>query len=161
MPFKMVKKISTFLASLKIIGTQKTDKGETLVKNCYKRDDISRMMPRMKNFRSVKNDDGTRSQIQKRLLLCNSNELYTQFTWDHEDLKINIFKFTKLRPRHCVLAGSSSTYNVCIWVHRENFQLVLDEINIQHLTVDTDMMLKNYHDCLDAIVRPDFQVPVI
>lgn len=27
-----------------------------------------------------KNDDGTRQHVEKRLLLCNANELYEQFT---------------------------------------------------------------------------------
>ena len=49
---------------------------ETLVKTFYERDDISRMMPGMKDFVSVKNDDGSRSHVQKRLLLCNINKLY-------------------------------------------------------------------------------------
>ena len=32
---------------------------------------------------------------------------------------------------------------------------MLNEINIQDLTEDTDMMLKNYHKCLDSSVCPD------
>ena len=36
---------------------------ETLVKTFYERDDISRMMPGMKYFVSVKNYNGTRSNI--------------------------------------------------------------------------------------------------
>ena len=61
---------------------------ETLVKTFYERDDIIRMMTRMKDFVSVKNDDGTRSHVQKRLLLSNINKLYAQFTTEHEGLKI-------------------------------------------------------------------------
>ena len=59
---------------------------ETLLKTFYERDDISLMMPGMKDFVSVKNDDGTRSHVQKRPLLCNLNELYAQFTAEHEGL---------------------------------------------------------------------------
>ena len=44
---------------------------------------------------------------------------------------------------------------VCVCVHHENVKLMLNEIYIQHLTEYTDMMLDNYHDCLDAIVCPD------
>ena len=112
---------------------------ETLVRTFYERDDISRMMPGMKDFVSVKNDDGTRSHVQKRLLLCSINKLYAQFTAEHEGLKISILKFTKLRPRHCVLAGSSGSHNVCVCMHQENTKLILNEIDIQHLTADTDM----------------------
>ena len=83
-----------------------------------------------------------RSQIQKRLLLCNLNELYPQLTSEHEGLKIIIFKFTKHRPRHCIIAGSSSTQSVCVCVHHENVKLMSNEINIKHLPQDNDMMLK-------------------
>ena len=38
---------------------------ETLVKTFYERDKISRMMQGMKDFLSVKSDDGTRSHVQK------------------------------------------------------------------------------------------------
>ena len=65
---------------------------EILVKTFYERDDISRMMSRMKEFVSVKNCNGTRSHVQKRLLLCNVNLLYAQFTAEHEGLKIIITK---------------------------------------------------------------------
>ena len=126
----------------------------TLVKTTYERVGISRMIPRMKDFVSVKNDDGTHSRVRKRFLLCNINELYAQFTAEHEGLKISISKFTKLRLRHCVLAGSSGSHNVCICMHLENIKLMLNEINIQHLTEDTDMSLNNYHVCLDSIICP-------
>ena len=50
-------------------GRALTLKTKTLVKTFYERDDISRMMPGMKDFVSVKNYNGTRSRVQKRLLL--------------------------------------------------------------------------------------------
>ena len=136
-----------------ILPNPKKKEIETLVKTFYERDDISRMMPRMKDFVSVKNDDGTRSHVQKRLLIYNINELYAQFTEEHEGLKIGISIFTKLRPRHCVLAESNGNQNVCVCMqHEKNIKLMLNEINIQHLTEDTDMSLNNYHNCLDSIV---------
>ena len=42
-------------------------------------------------------------------------------------------------------------------MHHENIKLMLNEINIQHLTEDTDMSLNNYHDYFDSIVCPDLQ----
>ena len=44
---------------------------------------------------------------------------------------------------------------MCVCVHHDSIELMLNEINIQHLIMDTDMMLKNYHACLDAILCPD------
>ena len=97
-----------------------TPEAKTLVKKFYEHDDISKMMPGMKDFVSIKNNDGTRSHIQKRLLLCNLNELHAQFTSEHEGLKISISKFIKRKPCHYILAGSSDSHNVCVCLHHEN-----------------------------------------
>ena len=40
-------------------------------------------------------------------------------------------------------------------MHHENIKLMLNEINIQHLTEDAVMSLNNHHDCLDSIVCPE------
>ena len=63
-------------------------------------------------------------------LICNLKRLHTQFTSEHEGLNISIFNLTKLRPGHCVPAGSSGTHNVCVCVHHENVKLMLNEINV-------------------------------
>lgn len=110
-------------------------------------------MPGMKDFVSVKQNDNTRVHVQKRLLLSNLNELYTQFKNEHENVKVSFTKFTQLRPAHCVLAGSSGTHVVCVCVHHENVKLMLSVINLEHLTKDTELPLKDYHDCIiEAIV---------
>ena len=109
----------------------------------------------MKDFLSVKNDGGTRSHIQKRLLLYSLNESHTQFTSEHEGLNISISEFTKLRPRHCVLPRSSGSHNLCVCMHHGNVKLMLNVTDIRHLTQDTDMILKIYHDRLNVIVCPD------
>ena len=92
--------------------------------------------------------------IEKFNAFKNGQEkLYAQFTSEHESLEIIISTLTKLRSRYCVLAGSSGTNNVCVCVHHENFKLMLNEINIQHLTKDTKMMLKDYYDSKDKIAK--------
>ncbi|KAJ8665953.1 hypothetical protein QAD02_007615 [Eretmocerus hayati] len=45
------------------------------VKNFYNRDDVSRLMPGMSDYVSVKTKDGKREQVRKKLLLCNLNDL--------------------------------------------------------------------------------------
>lgn len=57
-----------------------------------------------------------------------------------------------MRPTLCVLAGSSGTHNVCVCVHHENVKLMLDAIDLESLTKNTELPLKNYHDCIKAIV---------
>ncbi|KAJ8677796.1 hypothetical protein QAD02_013583 [Eretmocerus hayati] len=54
----------------------------------YNRDDKSRLMPGMNDYISVKNSDGKREHVQKRLLLCNMNELYSQFVQEYPEKEI-------------------------------------------------------------------------
>ncbi|KAJ8672060.1 hypothetical protein QAD02_003319 [Eretmocerus hayati] len=125
------------------------------VKAYYNRDDNSRLMPGMNDYISLKNSDGKREHVQKRLLLCNMNELYSQFIQEYPDKRTGISKFTQLRPKHCVIAGSSGTHVVCVCVHHENVKLMLDSINIGSLTKNSRMELNNYQDCLQRIVCPN------
>ena len=122
------------------------------VKTFYERDDVSRIMPGLKDYISVKQDNGKREHVQKRLLLADLNDIYGLYKKEHEHLKIGFTKFTQLRPPHCVVAGSSGTHNVCVCVHHENVKLMLDAIDLESLTKNTPLPLKNYHDCIDAIV---------
>lgn len=122
-----------------------------LVKLFYESDDISRVMPGSKDYLSVKQENGKREHVQKRLLLGNINDIYHLFREEHEHVKIGLTKFTQLRPLHCVLSGSSGTHNVCVCVHHENVKLMLEAIGLDSLTKDTEISLKNYHDCIQAI----------
>ena len=45
-------------------------------KKCYEDDENSRRMLGKKDYISVKKEDGTREQVQKRLILYNFSELY-------------------------------------------------------------------------------------
>lgn len=128
-----------------------TSETESLVKAFYANDENSRLLPGMKDFVSVKKDDGSREQVQKRLILCNLSELYEKFIQKHSDVTIGFSKFAELRPRHCVLAGSSGTHTVCVCTHHENVKLMLDAIHLQAITKDTSLFLKSYHDCLQEI----------
>ena len=56
------------------------------------------MMPDMKDFVSVKKDDGSRAHVQKNLILCNHSELYANFKAQHLTVKICLSKFSQLRP---------------------------------------------------------------
>ena len=103
---------------------------ENLVKQFYERDNISRLMPGLKDVISVKQNDGKRINMQKRLLLSNLNELNTLFKNEYENVKISFAKFVQLRPAYCVLAGSSSIHVVCVYVHHENVKLMPNGIDL-------------------------------
>ena len=123
-----------------------------LIKCFYERDDISRMMPGLKDVLSIKQENGKREHVQKRLLLADLHEIYSLFKKEHADVKVGLTKFTQLKPPNCVLAGSSGTHNVCVCVHHENVKLMLNSIDLQNLTKDTRIFLENYHDCIREIV---------
>ena len=95
------------------------------VKSFDERDDVSRIMPGLKDYLSIKQSNGKREHIQKRLLPGNLNELYNLYKKENEYVNIGFTKFTELRPPYCVLAGSSGTHNVCVCGHHENVKLIL------------------------------------
>ena len=66
----------------KTSGRTLSDQTVELVKEWYRSDEISRVMPGMKDFVSVKIGD-TRMHIQKRLILCNLREVYASFKTKH------------------------------------------------------------------------------
>ena len=67
-----------------------------LVKAFYHHDDISRVMPGIKDFLSVRNAEGEKEHNQKRLVLCNLKEAYHQFKQQHPGIKVGFSKFAEL-----------------------------------------------------------------
>lgn len=91
----------------------------------YEDDEMSAPMPDMKDFISVRGLDGKRVHYQKRLILCNLKELYHIFQDQNTDLKVGFSTFASLRPKHCVLAGSSGTHTVCVCSMHQNMKLMI------------------------------------
>lgn len=129
-----------------------SDETVTLVKKIYEDDDFSRLMAGKNDFVSLKQDNGKREHVQKRLLLGNLNELYAEFKKQHANVKIGFTQFTQLRPLNCVFARSSRTHTVCVCKYQENFKLQCNAIDIGNLTKNSKLILKDYRDCLNAIV---------
>ena len=91
-----------------------------LVVSFYESDDSSWLMPGMKDFVSVKQTDGRRVHVQKRLVLSYLRELYQNFKQKHPTASIGFSKFAELRPKHCILAGASGTHSVCVCTIHQN-----------------------------------------
>ena len=117
---------------------------ENAVRELYLSDNISRQMPGMKDFVSIFLD-GRKQHVQKHLVLCNLKEAYEVFKADHQGIKISFSKFSELRPRQCVLAGSSGTHSVCVCTTHQNLKLC---VNLDHVTSGE---FKHYRHCLAAI----------
>ena len=114
----------------------------TQVKEFYYCENISRLMPGMKDFVSVM-IDGKRQHIQKRLVLCNLKEAYEEFKQKYPNHKVGFSKFADLRPKECVLAGASGTHSVCVCTIHQNFKLMFQGAKLE--TLENEY---TYHDCL-------------
>ena len=80
----------------------------------YLSDEMSRVMPWMKDYVSIMTDTGKSEHVQKRLILCSVKELYEHFTTLHPNVKVGFSTFASRRTKHCVLAGRSETHSVCV-----------------------------------------------
>lgn len=118
-------------------GIQKRRQGKPTVDNeiesrvieFYNSEENSRQLPGKKDTKSVVQPDGTRKLVQKKLVLSNLQELYQSFKEKYPLDKIGFTKFTLLRPKHCVLAGSSGTHTTCVCTLHENVKLMLQGAN--------------------------------
>ena len=88
----------------------------------YQDDEFSRLMPGKKDCVSI----GRNIHEQKRLLLCNLNELYSAFKKKHPNHKIGLSKFCSLRSNWCVTVTSSGTHTVCVCTTHQNTTLAVD-----------------------------------
>lgn len=116
----------------------------------YNSDENGRIMPGRKDVISVKNENG-RCLMQKRLLLLDLRGLFLKFKESYPDCPISFSKFAQLRPKHCILAGGSGTHCVCVCTIHQNCKLMLDAINIEKLTKNSEKSICSYKDCLQQI----------
>jgi hypothetical protein len=99
----------------------------TKVIEFYNSPDVSRVLPGMKDYVSVKGADGTREKKQKSLILCNLKEAHEKFKELHPKL-VGFSKFAELRPKECVLPGASGTHSVCVCDKHQNVKLMMAAI---------------------------------
>ena len=85
-------------------------------------------MPGKKDFVSIKKN----VHKQKRLLLCNLHELYVLFKEQNPELKVGFSKFCSLRPKWCVIVGTSGAHSVCVCTIHQNAKLLLHVTKTGH-----------------------------
>ena len=81
-------------------------------------------MPGRKYCVSVKQTDGKRVKIQKRLILYNLKEAYLHFKILYPHMKLGFTKFSLLRLKECILADRHGTHTVCVCKIHQNFKLL-------------------------------------
>lgn len=116
----------------------------------YNSDSNSRIMPGMKDTITVK-VYGECTKVQKRLLLFSLKELHALFKESHPEKTVSFSASAKLRPKHCILAGSNGTHSVCVCTIHQNCKFMLDAINVQKLTEKYDKPIRDYKYCLNFL----------
>lgn len=117
----------------------------------YESEGISREMPGAKDCLSVR-ENGVRVKRQKKLVLGNLKEIFEEFKVQNPDVKVGFSKFADLRPKHCVLAGSSGTHSVCVCAIHQNFKLSFEgAIKKVPSRSDSEPDLEHYRDCLNIV----------
>lgn len=114
-------------------GKRINDEVIEMVKKFYENDEISRICPGKADSLSVRNKDGVKEQIQKRLLLGNLHEIYVQYKATTKQ-PIGFSSFASLRPRWCVIAGEKGTHKVCICTLHQNPKLMISAVGAKDLT---------------------------
>lgn len=82
--------------------------------NFYISDEISRILPGKKDYVTIRDNNGIKHQVQKRLILCNLKEAYVEFKTQNPDEKIGFSKFAEFRPKQCILVEPAGTHTVCV-----------------------------------------------
>lgn len=122
---------------------QLTEDAKLRAINFYLSDEYSRQLPGMKNVKSVRQENGKRIKMQKRLLLLNIDELHAEYIKKFPNVDgtkaISFSAFADLRPKHVITVGSSGTHSVCVCIYHQNVKLMLSAIGLcdeRHLLMD-------------------------
>lgn len=127
-----------------------------LVTSFFTSDEISKLLPGKKDFVSVRDSvSNVRKHEQKRLVLGNLREIYEEFKKENPSIKIGFSKFAELRPKQCVLAGSSGTHTICVCTYHQNMKLIFENCSIAVLTKDSSTQLSNCYDAMALMVCKD------
>ncbi|CAF4238702.1 unnamed protein product, partial [Rotaria magnacalcarata] len=124
-------------------GKKITIEMKSKVQQFYEDDDISRICPGKSDCLSIRDSDGKKVIMQKRLLLGNLKELYVKFKESSEYDDIGFSSFANLRPKWCVIAGGKGTHSVCVCIHHQNPKLMVSATGIKDL---------DYHTLIDKSV---------
>ena len=122
------------------------------VHSFHQDDEFSRLLPGSKDFVSI----GYEVHQQKHLLLCNLKELFVEFKNHYQNIKISFSKFCSLRPKWCVLLGSSGSHTVCVCAIHQNAKLLATACQldykemIQIIVCDLNDKICMVHRCNDC-----------
>ena len=115
-------------------GYRTSEEDKQNVQSFFETDEVSRMLPGKKDYVIIRKKDGSKEKAQKRLVLGTLREIYQLYKKDDANSKIGFSRFAALRPRNCVLAGSSGTHSVCVCTYHQNPKLLAAALGIRNHT---------------------------
>lgn len=98
-----------------------------LVVKYYLNESNTYICPGKKEYVSKLDENGTKIQVQKRLLLFTVHDLWLNFKLEYQD-KFDLPKFSffaELRPEECIVAGKPGSHVICVCEQHENIKLKL------------------------------------
>lgn len=156
--YRMVKQAKDLRKSSGVLAIPPLKKGRNLpdetvskVIEFYENDENSRIMPHKKETVTVRIND-RKEKKQKRLLLSDIKVLHTCFKKKYPLFPIGLTKFAELRPKWCVLAGTSGTHNVCVCVIHQNVKAMIDAAGLETFSKNLKTILNNSDDCIRFIL---------
>lgn len=97
------------------------------IKQFYHREDISREMPGMKQFKSVKTSSGIKEKFQAQYLTMTIGEAFEIFKLENPDVLVSKSTFNNLRPAY-ILPSNKTPHDVCSCKYHQNIKLIFDSI---------------------------------
>lgn len=114
----------------------------------YLKDGInSRQLPGRKDWKSVKQPNGRRKKIQKRLLLKRLKELFVKYSEEaKDDEKVGFSTFKSLRPKYCVFPTDAAAMNICVCMIHENTNFMVEALKAttQFGNKEISQMIKDF-----------------
>lgn len=148
---KLVKKSGVLCDTTKRIASHTIDQNTfERVQEFYRNDNVSRSCPGIREYVRC-NTDGNYEKVQRRLILMNLNEAFQIFKEENPGHKIGFSKFASIRPKECVLAGSThGIHTTCVCVYHQNVKLIFDSLKNQFNL--SGEKIETYRDMLDILL---------
>lgn len=114
-----------------------------IVKSFFELESVSRQLPGVKDFITLKDELGNKTKIQKRVMLMTVAEAYEAFKKLNPERKISSSKFHSLRPAHVIIA-SKAPHNVCCCIYCKNMDFIVDSLSphLQQIQTTSDLTMK-------------------
>ena len=100
-----------------------------LITEFYESDEVSRLLPGKKDCVSVKLTDGSKTRVQKRLLLSNLSEICVHFKEGNPNVSVGFSTFATLQLKWCVTVGASGSHSIGVYTYHQNVKLMLSVVN--------------------------------